>query len=139
VQVRVWTTETTQLLGQAEVTQLLGQTPFRAPNIRAPSLPEERCLPLTGGLCQSTWMSHLGSWIPQRLICTGESVDYRSYTASRKGRSDTASAADPFSGSRYRGNFPTRGEVSALPGRALLEHLQEPFLVLDISETSLCR
>ena len=32
-------------LGQAEVTQLLGQTPFRAPDIRGPSLPEERYLP----------------------------------------------------------------------------------------------
>ena len=28
--------------------------------------------------CRSTWGSHLGSWIPQRLVCTGESVDYRS-------------------------------------------------------------
>jgi hypothetical protein len=139
VQVRVWTTETTQLLGQAEVTQLLGQTPFRAPNIRAPSLPEERCLPLTGGLCQSTWMSHLGSWIPQRLICTGESVDYRSYTASRKGRSDTASGADPFSGSRHLGNFSARGEVSAWPVRALLEHQGEPSWLPEASETSLCR
>jgi hypothetical protein len=27
----------------AEVTQLLGQTPFQAPDIWAPSLPEERC------------------------------------------------------------------------------------------------
>jgi hypothetical protein len=29
----------------AEATQLLGQNPFRAPDIQAPSLPEERCLP----------------------------------------------------------------------------------------------
>jgi hypothetical protein len=27
---------------------------------------------------QNTWGSHLGSWIPLRLVCTGESVDYRS-------------------------------------------------------------
>jgi hypothetical protein len=27
---------------------------------------------------ESTWGSHLGSWIPPRLVCTGESVDYRS-------------------------------------------------------------
>ena len=32
-------------LGQAEATQLLGQSLFQAPDIRAPSLPEERCLP----------------------------------------------------------------------------------------------
>jgi hypothetical protein len=37
--------EATLLLGQAEVTQLLGQTPFQAPEIQIPSLPEERCLP----------------------------------------------------------------------------------------------
>jgi hypothetical protein len=30
----------------------------------------------------NTWGSHLGSWIPQRLVCAGESADYRSYTAS---------------------------------------------------------
>jgi hypothetical protein len=29
----------------AEATQLLGQAPFQAPDIQAPSLPEERCLP----------------------------------------------------------------------------------------------
>ena len=29
----------------AEVTQLLGQTPFRDPDIQAPSPPEERCPP----------------------------------------------------------------------------------------------
>ena len=38
------TTEATQLLRQAEMTELLGQTPFQAPDIRAPSPPEERCL-----------------------------------------------------------------------------------------------
>jgi hypothetical protein len=48
VQMRVWTTEATELLGQAEAIQLLGQTPFRAPDIRAPSLPEQRCQPDRG-------------------------------------------------------------------------------------------
>jgi hypothetical protein len=66
-------------------------------------------------------------------------MDYRSYTASDTDRSDTASGADPVSGSRYPGTFPARGEVSTPPGRALLEHLGEPSLVLDFSETSLCR
>ena len=40
----MWSTEATQLLGQAEGTQLLGQTLFKALDIQAPSLPEERCL-----------------------------------------------------------------------------------------------
>jgi hypothetical protein len=31
----------------------------------------------------------------------------------------------PVSGSRYPGTFPARGEVSALPGRALPEYLRE--------------
>jgi hypothetical protein len=57
--------------------QLLRQTPFQAPDIQAPSLPEERCLPHLGGLCLSTWGSHLGSQIPLRQVCAGESVDYR--------------------------------------------------------------
>ena len=94
----MWTTEVTQLLGKAEGTQLLGQTPFRAPDIQAPSLTEERCLSRLGGLCQSTWGSHLGSWIPQRLVCTGESVDYRRYITSGTGRIDTASGTGPVSG-----------------------------------------
>jgi hypothetical protein len=42
---RIWT-EVTQIMGQAEATQLLGQTPFQTPDIQAPSPPEERCLPL---------------------------------------------------------------------------------------------
>jgi hypothetical protein len=58
--------------------QLLRQTLFWAPDIWAPSLPEERCLPCPGGLCWSTWGSHLHSRIPLRIVCAGESVDYRS-------------------------------------------------------------
>jgi hypothetical protein len=58
--------------------QLMKQTPFRAPDIWTPSLPEERCPPHPGGLCRSTCGSHLGSQIPLRLVCAGESVDYRS-------------------------------------------------------------
>ena len=81
----------------------------------------------------------MGSRIPQRLVCTGESVDYRSYTAPGTGRSDTASGADTISGSRYLGTFPARGEVSAWTRRALPEHLGEPTLVHVLSETSLCR
>jgi hypothetical protein len=37
------TAEAKQLLRQAEATQLLGQTPFQTLDIRATSLPEERC------------------------------------------------------------------------------------------------
>jgi hypothetical protein len=92
----VWTTEASRLLGQAKATQLLGQTLFRVLDIRAPSLPEERYPACPEGLCQSTWGSHLGSWIPQRLVCSDESVEYRRDTASGTGRSDTASGEDPF-------------------------------------------
>ena len=91
-------------MGQAAATQLLRQTPFWAPDIRAPSLPEERCLPHPGGLYRSTWESHFGSRIPQRVVCAGESVDYRSYTASR---------ADPISGSRHLA--PSQPEERYLP------------------------
>jgi hypothetical protein len=66
-------------------------------------------------------------------------VDYRSYTASGIGRSDTASGADPISGFKHPGTFPARGEVSAPLGRALLEHLGEPSWIPELSETSLHR
>ena len=113
----------TQILGQAEATQLLGHTPFWASDIRAPSLPEERCPSHLGGLCRSTWGSHLVSQIPQRLVCTGESVDYKSYTATGIGRSNTISGADPTSGARHPGTFSARGEMSIWPRRAFPEHL----------------
>jgi hypothetical protein len=58
--------------------QLLRQILFHAPDIWVPSLPEERCPPCPGGLCWSTWGSHLSFWIPLRLVCAGESVEYRS-------------------------------------------------------------
>ena len=83
--------------------------------------------------------SHLGYQILQRLVCADESVDYRSYTASRTGERDTASGTDPISDSRHRGTFPARGKVSAWPRRALPEHLGEPSLVLDLSEAYLRR
>jgi hypothetical protein len=51
-------------------------------------------------------------WVPQRLVYTGQSADYRSDTASGTGRSNTASGTDPVLGSRYIGTFPAKGEVS---------------------------
>jgi hypothetical protein len=41
----VRTVEATQLLGQTEATELLGQIPFWAPDIRALSPSEESCPP----------------------------------------------------------------------------------------------
>jgi hypothetical protein len=45
----------------------------------------------------STWGNHLGFQILQWLVCTGECVDYRSYTASGTDRSVTASGTGPLS------------------------------------------
>ena len=70
------------------------------------------------GSAKASWGSHLGSQVPQRLVCTGESTDYRIDTASGIGRIDTASGTDPVSGSRYQGTFPTRGEESTREGSA---------------------
>jgi hypothetical protein len=57
---RVWTIEATQLLGQAEVTELLGQTLFWAPEVRSLYPPEERCPP------GRALPEHLGEpyWVP---------------------------------------------------------------------------
>jgi hypothetical protein len=51
-----------------------------------------------GRLCQSTSGSHLGSQIPKRLVCPGDNPDYKTYTSSGTGRSDTASGTGPVSG-----------------------------------------
>jgi hypothetical protein len=48
-------------------------------------LPRQRRGVHPGGLFLLRSGSHFGSWIPQRLVCTGESVDNRSNTASGTG------------------------------------------------------
>jgi hypothetical protein len=47
-------------------------------SIPASSQPEDRCPACLGALCLSISSRYLGSWTPQRVFCTGESVDYRS-------------------------------------------------------------
>jgi hypothetical protein len=56
----VQATEATQVLGQAEVTEVLGQTSFQSPDIQEHSPTEERCLP------GRALPEHLGetSWVP---------------------------------------------------------------------------
>jgi hypothetical protein len=66
--------------------------------------------------CLSRWGSHLGSRVPQRLVCAGESADCRSYTAAETGRSNTASGIDPFWGSKHPGTLSAKGEVSSWEG-----------------------
>jgi hypothetical protein len=41
-------------------------------------LPHQRTGVCPGRLSQSRLGSHIGSWVLQRLVCAGESVDYRS-------------------------------------------------------------
>ena len=86
-------------------------------------------------LTSCRWRSHPGAQTTQRLVCAGESADYRSDTASETGRSNTASEADPISGSRHPGNFPP--EERCPPRRALPEQVGEPSWGPDLSETSL--
>jgi hypothetical protein len=54
--------------------------------------------PAQVGLLKSIWGTHLGSRFLQWVVCAGESEDYRSYTASGTGRSDTASGTGPVLG-----------------------------------------
>ena len=114
MQVKVRTTEVTKFLGQAEATEFLGQTPFWAPDIWATSLPEERCPP------GNALLEQVG-----KPSLRDQSAQVRVYIASGTGRGQTASGADPVSGSRHPGTFPAGGEVSAPPERALPEHLGE--------------
>jgi hypothetical protein len=75
-------------------------------------LPEERCLARPGRLCHSIWGRHLGSRITPRLLCTGESVDYRSYTDS--GTSPVSGLHLLPGGSsecQISSTFPARGEI----------------------------
>ena len=60
---------------------------------------------------------HLGepSWsqIPQRLVCAGESADYRSYTASGQARFQSyISSQKAGPNTRYLCIFPARGELA---------------------------
>jgi hypothetical protein len=58
--------------------QLLRQTRFWAPDIRASSLPEERCPPPPQESFARAPGGAILVCIPPRLVCVGESVDYRS-------------------------------------------------------------
>jgi hypothetical protein len=112
-----------------EATQLLGQSSFLGPDIQGPSPPETRCPPCPRGLCQSTWGSCLGCQINQRLVCAGESTDYRSYRASGTGRSDTASETDPVFGlqtSRHLTHQRRGVHPGGLCRRTLGSHLGSP-------------
>jgi hypothetical protein len=57
------------------------------------------------------------SRVPQRRVCTGESVNYRSHTVSGTGRSNTASGTDI--------QAPSLPEERGLPGRALTTRVGE--------------
>jgi hypothetical protein len=75
----VQTTEVTKVWEQAEATQLLGQTPFLAPDKQAPSLPEERCLPrraLTTRACDRAFLCpmSLGDQSAQVRVWTTEAT-----------------------------------------------------------------
>jgi hypothetical protein len=127
-----------QLLGQAEATQLLGQTLFQAPDIQAPSLPEEGCPPLQGGFYRSTWGSHFGSQISQRLVCEGESVDYKSWQLLGWAEVKLLLGQTPLWATDIWA--PSLPEKRCLPcPGGLPEHPREPSLVWDLSETRLCR
>ena len=109
----MWSTEATQLLGQAEGTQLLGQTLFKALDIQAPSLPEERCLP------RRALTTRAGK---RDILCPlsleGQSVQMRVHTAEATHLLGQALfQAFIFSqeaglNARYLCTFPARGELA---------------------------
>jgi hypothetical protein len=96
-----------------DIWMLLRKTLFQATDIQAPSLPEERCPPHPGGLCLNTLGSHLGSQIPLRLVCAGESVDYRNLQLLGQAQFQAfifCQEAGP--NARYLCTFPDRGELA---------------------------
>jgi hypothetical protein len=100
-----------QFLGQAGATELLRQPYFRTPDILAPSLWEERCLPSLGGNCQSICRRHLCSRTPQKLVCTGASMDYRSWQLLEQVLFRAFILCQEASlNARYLCTFPERGE-----------------------------
>ena len=104
-------------------------------------LPCQRRGVLPGGLCQSTWGSHLGSLIPQTLVCTGENVDYWSYTASGTGRSYTTSGTAPISGFHLQPGSWSEQQISVnLPckKRACLERVLGPLRLRKELDTQVC-
>jgi hypothetical protein len=120
--VRVQTAEASQLLGQAEAIQLLGQALFWASEIRAPSLPKERCLPVR----TLTAEAHEGDILSLRSL-RDQTVQVSLWTAEGEQadwRSNTGSGTDTISGSRHPGTFLTRGEVSAWEGSDCLSCLE---------------
>jgi hypothetical protein len=96
---------------------------------------------------RSMWIYFYGciksfySWIPDSTEPTLHRWEFglQKLTDSGTGGSHRASEAAPLLGYRHPGTFPARGEVSALPGRNLPEHLQETSWFPDSAENSLHR
>jgi hypothetical protein len=96
--------EVTQILGQAEATPLLGQTPFQAPDIQARSPPEERCPPRRA----LTARSGEGA-----ILCPGSLRDQSAQLSVWTAEATQLLEQTLVSGSRHLGTFPARAEVSA--------------------------
>ena len=103
-----------------EATQLLGQTPFWGPDIQASSPPEDRCPP--GKALSEQVGEPLGSQIPQRLVCTGESVHTEATQLLRQGEATQLLGQALFRAfifsqeaspdARYLCTLPARGEIA---------------------------
>jgi hypothetical protein len=100
--------------GTGRSTQLLGKAPSWAPDIWAPSLSEESCLPrrsLTAWTKEGAILDP-GSLGDQSAQVTSQNVEGEWAVC----RSDTASGTDPVSGSRHPVTFSARGELSDKEG-----------------------
>jgi hypothetical protein len=133
-QMRVWTTEANSFWDRQKSHSFWGRPSFWLQTSRHLPCQSRGICPALEGFAGAPGEAILVSRCLSKWECGLQEL-----TASGTGRSHTASGADPVSGSRHLGTFLARGEVSAPPRRALLEHLGEPSLVRDLSETRLYR
>jgi hypothetical protein len=115
VQVRVWTTEAKKLTayetGRSDTTS--EADPVSGSRIRNLLCQRRGVCPAREGLCWSTWGRNLGSQIPLRLVCRGESVEYRStHLLGQNLFQDFIFCQEAGPNARYMCTFPARGELA---------------------------
>jgi hypothetical protein len=81
-QVRVWTAEANSFWDRQNTQSFWGRPSFEPQTSGLHPCQRRGIRPAREGCATVVWWRHLGSQIPPRLLWTGESVDYRSYTDS---------------------------------------------------------
>jgi hypothetical protein len=136
---RVWTTEANSFWDRWKPQSFWGRPCFGVQTSRLLPCQRRGVCPAQDRFTTAPGAAILGSLIPPRLLCAGESVDYRSYTD--YGQAPLwafifCQEADP--NNRYLSTFPAREVLDLTAESALTTETQEraglPGLLIEVSK-----